>query len=170
MEAKEWRDEQFIKAIRQNRAGMFRVARMMLRNDSDAEEAVAEATMKAYAHIGSLRSWDAVRPWLMRITVNTCHKVLRRRKRELPTFQLLCQAVGRCGRGMKAGEAVIQTYHPEHYSIQASAAQDYQTFYEEEMSLAEIAQALKLTRGTVSSRLTRGRQKLKAMLEKEEAL
>ena len=50
------------------------------------------------------------------------------------TFQLLCQAVGRCGRGMKAGEAVIQTYHPEHYSIQASAAQDYQTFYEEEMS------------------------------------
>ena len=50
------------------------------------------------------------------------------------TFQLLCQAVGRCGRGRKAGEAVIQTYHPEHYSIQASAAQDYQTFYEEEMS------------------------------------
>ena len=43
-------------------------------------------------------------------------------------------------------------------------------FYEEEMSLAEIAQALRLTRGTVSSRLTRGRQKLKAMLEKEEAL
>ena len=31
MEVKEWRDEQFIKAIRQNRAGMFRVARMMLR-------------------------------------------------------------------------------------------------------------------------------------------
>ena len=50
------------------------------------------------------------------------------------TFQLLCQAVGRCGRGKKAGEAVIQTYHPEHYSIQASAAQDYQAFYEEEMS------------------------------------
>ena len=43
MEDKERRDEQFIEAIRQNRAGMFRVARMMLRNDSDAEEAVAEA-------------------------------------------------------------------------------------------------------------------------------
>lgn len=28
------------------------------------------------------------------------------------TFQLLCQAVGRCGRGKKPGEAVIQTYHP----------------------------------------------------------
>ena len=50
------------------------------------------------------------------------------------TFQLLCQAAGRGGRGEKPGEAVIQTYQPDHYSIQAAAVQDYQTFYEEEMS------------------------------------
>ena len=50
------------------------------------------------------------------------------------TFQLLCQAVGRCGRGNKPGEAVIQTYHPDHYSIQAAAVQDYEAFYQEEMS------------------------------------
>ena len=43
-------------------------------------------------------------------------------------------------------------------------------FYAEDMSLAEIAQALRMTRGTVSSRLTRGRQKLKAIMEKGEAL
>ena len=45
------------------------------------------------------------------------------------TFQLLCQAVGRGGRGNKPGEAVIQTYHPDHYSIQAAAVQDYEAFY-----------------------------------------
>lgn len=50
------------------------------------------------------------------------------------TFQLLCQAAGRGGRGEKPGEAVIQTYQPDHYSIQAAAVQDYQAFYEEEMS------------------------------------
>ena len=50
------------------------------------------------------------------------------------TFQLLCQAAGRGGRGDKPGEAVIQTYHPEHYSIQAAAVQEYQAFYEDEMS------------------------------------
>ena len=49
------------------------------------------------------------------------------------TFQLLTQAVGRSGRGRKTGEAVIQTYHPDHYSIQAAAHQDYERFYEEEM-------------------------------------
>lgn len=50
------------------------------------------------------------------------------------TFQLLCQAVGRSGRGKTPGEAIIQTYHPDHYSIQAAAVQDYQAFYKEEMS------------------------------------
>lgn len=49
------------------------------------------------------------------------------------TFQLLLQAVGRAGRGEKPGEAVIQTYHPEHYSIQAAARQDYEEFYEAEI-------------------------------------
>ena len=50
------------------------------------------------------------------------------------TFQLLTQAVGRSGRGERKGKAVIQTYHPDHYSIQTAARQDYKAFYEEEMA------------------------------------
>ncbi len=49
------------------------------------------------------------------------------------TFQLLTQAAGRAGREQKPGEVVIQTYHPEHYSIIAAARQDYKGFYEEEI-------------------------------------
>ena len=49
------------------------------------------------------------------------------------TFQLLTQAVGRSGRGKKEGHALIQTYSPDHYSIQTAAKQEYEEFYEEEM-------------------------------------
>lgn len=54
------------------------------------------------------------------------------------TFALLTQAAGRAGRGKKPGEVVIQTYNPEHYSIQTAAKQDYEQFYQEELKYREL--------------------------------
>ena len=49
------------------------------------------------------------------------------------TFDLLTQAAGRAGRGLKTGEVVIQTYNPEEYSIIAASKQDYEDFYNREI-------------------------------------
>ncbi len=71
------------------------------------------------------------------------------------TFQLLTQAAGRSGRRGKAGEMVIQTYAPEHYSIQAAARQDYQMFFREEMAyrkLMDYPPCTEMVAVTVSSR------------------
>ena len=56
------------------------------------------------------------------------------------TFQLLSQVVGRTGRGQKDGEAIIQTYHPNHYVIQTGSKQDYANFYREEMMARKATQ------------------------------
>lgn len=49
------------------------------------------------------------------------------------TFQLLTQVAGRAGRGEVAGQAIVQTLHPGHYSIQHACRQDYAGFFEEEI-------------------------------------
>jgi primosomal protein N' (replication factor Y) (superfamily II helicase) len=50
------------------------------------------------------------------------------------TFQLLTQVAGRSGRGTIAGEAVVQTLYPNHYSIRHASRQDYAAFYADEMN------------------------------------
>lgn len=50
------------------------------------------------------------------------------------SFELLMQVAGRAGRADKKGEVLIQTFNPHHYAIEMTKAQDYEKFYEMEMS------------------------------------
>jgi primosomal protein N' (replication factor Y) len=50
------------------------------------------------------------------------------------TFQLLTQVIGRAGRREERGRAIIQTYQPEHYAVQAAVRQDYAAFFRQELA------------------------------------
>ena len=51
------------------------------------------------------------------------------------TFQLLTQVAGRAGRAEKAGQVLIQSYNPQHYTIRFAKDQDYEGFYAYEMGI-----------------------------------
>ncbi len=53
------------------------------------------------------------------------------------TFQLLTQVAGRAGRGELAGEAIIQTLYPTHYSIRLACAQQYRAFFDQEIEFRQ---------------------------------
>ena len=71
------------------------------------------------------------------------------------TYQLLVQAIGRAGRGILPGRAIIQTYQPDHAAIQAAASGDRTTFYDTELGLRKrfgsppFGRLVKLTVGLV---------------------
>jgi primosomal protein N' (replication factor Y) len=54
------------------------------------------------------------------------------------TFQLLTQVSGRAGRHELEGEVIIQTYSPEHYSVELAGQQNFDLFYEKEMMIRKL--------------------------------
>jgi len=93
------RDEALVAACREGRASAFEelyrehggrmksVARNLLGNPSDAEDAVQEAFLKLYRGLSGFKGDAALSSWLYRILVNTCLDMGRRRKRRAESLQ-----------------------------------------------------------------------------------
>lgn len=74
----------FCGQVEQLKPTMFRVAYSILRCEADCEDAAASAVLRAYRYLGSLRSREDFRAWMLRILKNECYTILRKRPPTVP--------------------------------------------------------------------------------------
>lgn len=72
----------FEAVMRRHNGRLFRVARAILKNDADAEDALQDAYLDAYRHLDGFRAEAELSTWLTRIVVNQSLMRLRRQKRD----------------------------------------------------------------------------------------
>ncbi|MCR6546844.1 RNA polymerase sigma factor [Dehalobacterium formicoaceticum] len=152
-------EKQFCSQISAYKLNMFRLAKSILRHDADAEDAVSEAIVKAYANLSSLRKWESFKPWIMRILVNESYNIANRRKKILYLDE------------MEIPEKAAEIEHQELWQVVQRLEEEFRIvtmlFYYEDLSLKEICRVLDLPMGTVKSRLSRARGKLREILDHE---
>lgn len=145
-----------------NQTAMFRLARTILRTDEDAEDAVQEAILSAYANLDSLREPEKFKSWILHILTNKCYDICRKNR---PTVDLsdvgeLLPASGTdCTEKLSLWQAVQQL--PEDLRSVITL------FYYEDFSIRQICETLDLGQAAVKTRLFRGRERLKVLLGEE---
>ncbi len=149
------------RCVWENRMSMLRLASSILRHTADTEDAVSDAVVRAFAHADTLRDESKFKPWILRITARCCYDLLRRNKLETPqdTIELPGQQ-----------PAVFTTSSGVFDGIQALPAgyrQIMLLYYHDGLKAKEIAGILDCPLSTVLMRISRGRQKLRKILEAE---
>jgi len=146
--------ETFEKMVRQDERRLYRVAMCYTGNPTDAADAVQEALLRAWTNRQSLREEQLFSTWLVRILINECKTLLRKRRRMLPFAQIPENSV------QLPPDADRQVYDmlfslPEKYRVPLvlHALEGY--------AMHEIAAMLRLPLNTVKTRISRARKQMR---------
>lgn len=138
---------------------LYRLCLVMLRNPSDAEDAVQETILKYLQKAPAFRDAEHEKAWLIRVAVNHYRDLLRRQARHPQTaLEDVCQAAAE-----SADSGILEALMtlPEKYRIVLTL------YYVEEYSVSEIAKTIGRTPSAVKMRLQKGRNLLKEAYQRE---
>lgn len=148
---------QFEQNIREYAPNMYRLALAMLHNRQDAEDAVSEAVLRAYEKMHTLREAERFRPWIMQITANEARKIYGKNKRVSPVEDM---------------EAYMPAFRDEHHELwdvvmqlEPAYREVIMLYFYERFTLKEISGIIHVPEGTVKSRLSRAKDRLRKMME-----
>ena len=172
-------DEAFTELVERHRSLSFKLAYSILRDRSDAEDEVQNATWKAYSHLAQFNFEAKFSTWLTRIVVNQCLMRLRKDKRakffyiddvqigdEVGTLDLRDQAdtpeadLGR--------REVSQILHLEVNRMPPLLKKVFWMRDIEERPMGDVAESLGISVAAAKSRLLRARQELKVRLQRHQ--
>ena len=157
---------------------LYRQAFRMSKNHADAEDLVQETLMRAYTHFDSFRSDTNLKAWLLRILTNTYINGYRRKRRQplhystedLTDQDLTAANVRSSASALRSAEDHALALLPDNdikAAMQALPVQFRDAVYYadvEGLRYDEIAALMNSPRGTVMSRLHRGRRQLRTLL------
>lgn len=147
---------EFCEYINQYRKQLYVTAYAILKNETDAEDAVCNAVLKGYEHLDQLKKPQSFKAWMLTITKNEALKLLQKRL-ELP--------------GNEEMERLLPPTHDNHnelWDVVQQLKDEYRLvvvlFYYNGLSIKDISKVLDIPVGTVKSRLNRGREFLRKAL------
>ena len=163
--------------------GLFRYLYRMAGNIEDAEDILQEALAAAYRNIYQFRGKSLFSTWLYRIAINLCRRALRERRLDCFHNKVCLREEHNLDTdGIKSVDLTSQSSGPLKAAIEADIIEKVRlgltclpkplaealTLRElENCSYQEISRRLNIPRGTVMSRLSRGRLKLAKILKKQ---
>ena len=147
---------------------LYAVARLILRDDEHAADAVQDALLQAWLDLRGLRDPDRFDAWLHRLLVRACYRAAKRGRQravvELPLDATLEPMTPDTQRALAVRDQLargFQRLSPEQRTV--IVLHHYLG-----LSLAESAEALAIPLGTMQSRLSRATQVMRAALDADE--
>ncbi|MEG0090583.1 MAG: sigma-70 family RNA polymerase sigma factor [Oscillospiraceae bacterium] len=144
---------------------MYHIAKSILINEKDCEDAVQSTILKGFEKLEGLKEEQYFKTWLIRILLNECYSFKRREKPTEIYEEYFADTAA------DSGFLEGRDYSPLYRAITELKPKIrivIVLFYLEEYSLKEIKALLKIPEGTVKSRLAKGRSQLREALENQE--
>jgi RNA polymerase sigma-70 factor (ECF subfamily) len=162
--------ELFELLLRRYNQRLYRVARGLVSDDSEAQDVLQDSWVRAFEHLAAFRGEAALSTWLARIVVHEAYARLRRGRRFRPLEPALAERLATRPSEAPESTAIVAELRGALESAVGSLAPPYRSVFLlreiEGLSTAETAAALELSSEAVKVRLHRGKAELRQLLDR----